>query len=479
VDRADALRSFVDSLVDAPQFANARLGILIVDPASGDTLYAHDPGKLFLPASNMKVLTSATALAQLGPGYRYRTIFATRGTVSAGTLRGDLLVIGRGDPSVSDNMTLKDAMRPLRDIADSLAARGIRRIDGRVLPYGDAFPGSSFGYGWSYDDFEDSYAAPIDELLFNEGFSDVHVRAGARAGAPVRVTVTPAAGVPIVHVRARTVARGTPDSALHPLTLRHDSTTWDAILDGDIRAGDSTTIEIVHHDPDAAYITAFGDALRGRSIAVTGRAPRRDVVKPGRVPLRAAADTLGNIDTLATLLSPPLADILKAMLKPSQNQLAEMVYRTIALERFGTGRPDSASAAVTAQLATWGVPPEEAIVRDGSGLSRFDFVTPRTVVRVLDAMRQSPDFAAFYDALPIAGVDGTLDTRMRGTPAAGNAHGKTGSMSQVRSLSGYVTTADQQMLIFSILANNFSTPSSAVSALQDAIVARLAGMRIR
>jgi D-alanyl-D-alanine carboxypeptidase/D-alanyl-D-alanine-endopeptidase (penicillin-binding protein 4) len=458
------LRAFIDSLIDAPPFASAHIGVLIVDPDAGDTLYARNAGKLFLPASNMKLVTSSVALARLGPDYRYHTVFTTRGAIADGTLRGDLLVVGRGDPSVSDHMAV-DAMRPLRAVADSLAARGIRRIDGRVLAAGDAFPGSSYGAGWAYDDFEDSYAAPIDELSFNEGFSDVHVRAGARAGTPVRATVTPAAGVPIVHVRARTVPQATPDSALRPLVVRHDSLTWDAILQGDIRAGDTTTLEIVHHDPDAAYVTALGNALRARGLTISGRTPPRRTSNTAR------------LDTLATLTSPPLAEILKAMLKPSQNQIAEMVFRTIALEAFGTGRADSASVAVGAQLAAWGIAPADAIVRDGSGLSRYDFVTPRTLVRVLDTMRRAPTFGAFYDALPIAGVDGTLDNRMRGTPAAANVHAKTGSMSQVRTVSGYVTTADQHMLIFAILANNYSAPGADVSKLADTIIVRLAGAR--
>src|SRR3954463_15288409 len=151
------LRAFIDSMADAPEFSNAHWGILIVDPERGDTLYSRNAGKLFMPASNMKILTSATILAQLGPAYRYRTVFAGTGPVRDGTLQGDLLIVGRGDPSVSDHM-MGDAMSPLRLIADSLAARGGRHVAGRVLPYGAAFPGEVFGYGGTYDDFEDSYS---------------------------------------------------------------------------------------------------------------------------------------------------------------------------------------------------------------------------------------------------------------------------------------------------------------------------------
>jgi D-alanyl-D-alanine carboxypeptidase/D-alanyl-D-alanine-endopeptidase (penicillin-binding protein 4) len=445
-------------MADAPQFSNANFGILIVDPERGDTLYSRNAGKLFMPASNMKILTSATALAHLGPDFRYATTFAARGAVANGTLAGDLVVTGRGDPSVSDHM-LGDAMLPLRGIADSLAARGITHITGSVVPCGNAFPGEVFGYGWTYDDFEDSYSAPIDELLFNEGFSALRVRGGDRPGDPVQVDVRPARSFPVVHIEA-TTGSGAPGR--NTLAVRKDSVTWDVTLRGQIAPHDSATIEVTHHDPDRAYVAAVREALRDKGIAIDG----------------AATDTLAQLAPLATLSSPPLRDILKAMLKPSQNQIAEMIFRTTALEVTGTGRTDSARVVVERQIAAWGAPPSEAVVRDGSGLARYDYVSPRTLVRILDAMRRAPTFPAFYDALPIAGVDGTLRNRMKGTPAENNAHAKTGSVALARSLSGYVTTSDHHMLIFSVLANNWTTNVRAVEQVQDAITERLAAMRL-
>jgi D-alanyl-D-alanine carboxypeptidase/D-alanyl-D-alanine-endopeptidase (penicillin-binding protein 4) len=358
---------------------------------------------------------------------------------------------------------MHDAMLPLRAIADSIASRGIRHITGRVMPYGDAFPGEVLGYGWTYDDFEDAYSAPIDELLFNEGFSELHVRGGDAPGAPVRVEVRPARSVPRVRNMAVTVA-ASPDTtrARRARTLRavKDSTTWDVVLQGQIGVHDSATIEVTHHDPDAAYAAAVGEALAEKGITVD----------------QGWADTTARIDTLATLTSPPLSEILKALMKPSQNQIAEMLFRTVAI----TKPADSARAVVGRQIASWGVAvPSEAIVRDGSGLARYDYISPRTVVRILDAMRRAPTFQVFYDALPIGGVDGTIRNRMKGTPAEGNVHAKTGSVAQSRSLSGFVTTADQHMLIFSFLSNNWTVPVRSVEMVQDSIAARLAGMRMR
>jgi D-alanyl-D-alanine carboxypeptidase/D-alanyl-D-alanine-endopeptidase (penicillin-binding protein 4) len=458
-----ALRAAIDSMIDAPQFANAHWGILIVDPGRAETLYAHNAGKLFMPASNMKILTSASALARFGPDYRYTTTFAARGRIAGGTLAGDLVVTGRGDPSVSDHM-LGDAMIPLRAIADSIVARGITHIAGRVVAGGDAFPGEVLGYGWSYDDFEDSYSAPIDELLFNEGFSVLHVRAGAQRGDPVTVDVTPARTIPRVQNVARTVDASSDTARRQARTLRarKDSATWDVVVEGDIPARDTMSIEVTHHDPSGAYLAAVTEALRGKGVLIDA----------------APVDSVAAVETLATLSSPPLSEILKALMKPSQNQIAEMLFRTLALDATGSGRADSASAVVQRQLAEWGVVPSEAVIRDGSGLSRYDYISPRTVVRILDAMRRSPHFRVYYDALPIAGVDGTIRNRMKGTPAEGNVHAKTGSVALSRSLSGYVTTANGRVLIFSFLSNNWTVPVRDVERVQDAIGARLAALQL-
>jgi len=465
--RDASLRAFIDSMVEAPEFSNAHWGILIVDPERGDTLYSRNAGKLFMPASNMKILTSATALTQLGGDFRYRTTFGARGQVTGGTLAGDLVVIGRGDPSVSDHM-MRDAMLPLRAIADSIVARGIHHVTGRVVAAGDRFPGSELGFGWSFEDFEDSYSAPVDELLFNEGFSELHVRAGERPGDPVTVVVRPARSTPRVRVNATTVPATSGDSAArrraNTLAARKDSTTWDVILTGTLAARDTAVIEVTHHNANDAYLTALREALTDRGVSFDDQ----------------PTDTLARVDTLATLSSPPLSEILKALMKPSQNQIAEMLFRTIALEKTGAGRPDSARAIVERQIASWGAAvPLEAVVRDGSGLSRYDYISPQTVVRILDAMRKSSSFNVFYDALPIAGVDGTIRNRMKGTPAENNVRAKTGSVAQSRSLSGYVTTADGHRLIFSFLSNNWTVPIRAVERVQDAIAVRLATMRLR
>lgn len=461
-DDVALLRRSIDSAVSAPEYSNAHWGILIVDATTRDTLYSRNAAKLFLPASNMKIVTGAAALVLLGPDYRYRTTFAARGPVRAGVLRGDLVVTGRGDPTVSDRMRT-DAMTVMRDIADSLLARGITRIAGRLVSGGDAFPGPVLGFGWDWDDLDYGYGAGVDELLFNEGFTRVAVKAGARAGRPVTVAIGPTLRTPRVRITAITVAKPAAGDTtkVTDVVARFDSLTGGILVEGTIAAGDSTTEEVAHRVPTAAYLAALAEALAAKSIRVGN----------------ARSDTTAAIDSLFALMSPPLREILPALEKQSQNQIAEVLLKTLALEKAGVGRADSGRKVVERQLAAWGARDGGYVIRDGSGLSRHDYLSPETLVRVLDTIRADSAFRVFYDALPIAGVDGTIAERMKGTPAEGNVHAKTGYVDRARSLSGYATSVDGHLLIFSALCNNWTVPVRQVESVQNMIAARLSGMR--
>ncbi len=400
------LRHAIDSMVAQPEFRNAHFGVLIVNPESSDTLYSRNAGKVFMPASNQKLLTSSVSLAQLGPDFRFRTTFATRGAVRDSVLDGDLIVIGRGDPTLSDRM-LGTAQIGMQRIADSLAARGIRRVTGRLMPGGNAFPDSIYGYGWELDDIADS-GAPVDELFFNEGMVSV----------PAQI------------------------------------------------AGRDSVLQTGARNPNRSYLEALGAALTARGITFTGITD-------------SAADITAPPVTLFETFSVPLRDILPHFLKPSQNQIGEILLKTIGLERGGAGIADSGAAVVKRQLLAWGAEPDGFRIYDGSGLSRHDLVSPETIVRLLAAAQREPWYQVFYDALPVAGVDGTLRSRMRNTLAAGNIHAKTGTIEYGRSLSGYVNDADGDRLIFSILCNNFTVSVDSVTRMQDAIGVMLATYRSR
>src|SRR5687767_11123648 len=263
----EALRLTIDSMLAAPEVRQARWGVLIVDPDKGDTLYSRDAGKLMVPASNMKILTSAVALDALGPDFVFETAVLMRGIRQDSTIRGDLLLAGRGDPSVSDRMA-GDAMIPLRAIADSLWDRGVRRIVGRIVAHGNAFSDANAGFGWAWEDFETSSGAFIDELLFNEGISELHVRAGAAVGDSIRVKTSPAATYPRVRIEALTTLRGPDRDSVAQLDVVKDTARGEIVLTGTIPAGDSATLVATHHDPAGAYIAALREALRERGIVV-------------------------------------------------------------------------------------------------------------------------------------------------------------------------------------------------------------------
>jgi D-alanyl-D-alanine carboxypeptidase/D-alanyl-D-alanine-endopeptidase (penicillin-binding protein 4) len=463
-----ALRQFIDSLVDVPEFRSTNWGLLIVDPDRGDTLYARNADKLFMPASNMKLLTGSTALVQLGADYRWSTMMLARGTVRDSVLTGDLIVRGNGDPTVSAHMHNGDALAPLRALADSLRAHGITRVHGRLVAAPSPFTDSPLGYGWSWSDLDESYSAGVDALYFNEGFTEVVVYGGARAGDPGRALTRPASTFPKLIVGALTVAplaRGATvadSAAANTIVVSQDSSRLGVLVMGTIAAGDSVKVEITFRRQTEAYLAALREAMATRGIAIDD----------------ANTASTGEARPLFTMRSPALREVLPFFEKPSQNQIGEILFKTLALEKTGSGRADSASQVVERQMLAWGATPDGFAIHDGSGLSRHDYVSPRTIIHVLAAIRQHPDFRMFYEALPIAGVDGTIGDRMKGTPAQGNIHAKTGTLDKARSLSGYVTTADGRMLLFSALCNNYVVPTGRVDSVTDAIGVRLATMRL-
>jgi serine-type D-Ala-D-Ala carboxypeptidase/endopeptidase (penicillin-binding protein 4) len=412
----------------------------------------------------MKIITGAVALAQLGADYRFTTTFAARGTRRDSTIFGDLVVIGRGDPSVSDAMR-KDAMQPLREVADSLRARGVSRVTGSLSRAGNAFPGPPLGMGWEWDDLRYPYAAGVDELLFNEGIARITIRGGRAVGDPVSVTTAPIASYPAAIIKATTSFTARPNG--RDITVAYDSgSTARIVVAGFIKEGDSTTIELAYRDPGASYLTALREALAERGIVVERGVDATD--GPAAEP----------VETLYVMRSPTLREILPPLMKPSQNQIAEVLLKTLGLERGGLGTADSGARVVEKQITQWGAAPDGFIINDGSGLSRHDYLNNETITRVLDAMRKHPSFTDFYESLPIAGVDGTIENRMKNTPAERNVHAKTGTVDRASSLSGYVTTADGRMLIFSMLSNSWTTSSREARRMQDAIAVRLAALRL-
>jgi serine-type D-Ala-D-Ala carboxypeptidase/endopeptidase (penicillin-binding protein 4) len=457
-----ALAADVDSALADPAFARASWGVVIQSLDDGQVLYRRNAERLFLPASNLKLLTGSAALARLGADFHYRTTVLARGARRADTLLGDIIVIGRGDPTLAvDAATGADPLAPLRPWADSLQARGIRVVTGRVIGDASLFTDPPLGPGWAWDDLAADYAAPVGALQVDQDVAWIEATAGTAPGQPVRAVLLPSHAP----LRLFTAAITAPaDSNIRQLVWNRAPFSDSVTLSGRLSAGrPAARLPVSVPDPTRYFVAALVEVLVDAGVAVRG-----DTVTPD-----------STVDTLFTWQSPPLDSVLSLFFKPSQNQIGETLLRTLGAHLKGAGSMDSGRAVVRELLTGFGVPPDAYVLADGSGLSRYNYVAPDAVARVLEAMYRRPDFVPFFEALPVAGVDGTLAARLTGTKAAGNAHAKTGSLSSVRSLSGYVRTADGEMLLFVLLANGFTGPPRVVEAAQDRVVERLANFSRR
>lgn len=461
------LRAEIDTILGDPALHNAYWGVMVQSVESGEILYRKNVRKLFMPASNMKLVTGAVSLARLGGDYRFPTQVVACGPVDTmtGSLSGDLLVVGGGDPTFSARFNDEgDPLATFRSWADSLRAKGVARIDGNIVGDDDLFDDVHIGPGWAWDYLGAAYAAEIGALLFNEGALGLRFTPGDSVGRPAMVSLRPETSYVSLYGQVVT----TDDSTAVPLYVSRRPFSNDVDIGGAIWIGrDSVTRYVAPHDPTGYFVTVLAETLHRQGIGVSGVPVDRD-------------DAGTECDAPTTLFiheSPVLSEILRPLFKESQNQIGEMLLRYLGAAATDTGSVTTGRRVVGAALTDWGIPDDSYVYYDGSGLSRYNYLAPEAIVRLLMTMARQESFRVFYDALPVAGVDGTLEQRMRGSRAEGNARAKTGFISNARALSGYVTTMDGELLAFSIIANNFDVPVRPVEYLQDLIVERLANLQ--
>lgn len=462
-----ALRTTLDSIFRDTAFAYAHWGVVVQSPRTGETLFRQNAEKMFVPASNMKLVTAAAALQALGPDYRYRTEVAATGPIRDGVLGGDLVVRGSGDPSISARFHGGDARAVFRTWADSLRVRGVRRIAGRVIGVDDVFDDVPYGRGWAWDDLDAAYSAPISGLSFNDNMVRVRVQPGRQAGTAATVSVEPEVGYLRPTGQVQTAAAGTRSN----ISVTRDLAAPAVVATGTI-AADTSSIEetLAVPDPTQFFVAALRETLRQAGIEVTGAAVDADR-------LVEAGEALAPAAPLFAHRSPPMREILPHFMKPSQNQIGEILLKTLGRERRDAGSYPAGRAVVDSLVRVWGLNPRQLSMADGSGLSRYNLVAPDLLLGLLRYMAGSPHFDVWYASLPVAGVDGTLASRLRGTPAERNVHAKTGTLSGVRALSGYVTTADGERLLFSTIVNHHTLSARDADRLVDAMLVRLAGWR--
>ena len=448
-------------LLDTRPFDRALWGVTIADPR-GRIVFDRNGGRLFVPASNVKLVVVATAAALLPPDYRFRTSVYATGPVDGGTVRGDLLLYGRGDPALSPRYS-PTALAAFDELADSLRVRGITRVSGDVVGDASWFDSAATHPSWQGYDLNWWYAAPVTALAFNENSVDLLVMPGA-VGQPPEIRLEPDLGVVQFTNRARTVP---PDSARTLDFFRQPGTNvvW---AQGDLPADAAPDTEhFAIRDAPAWAATAFRRSLEGRGIAVDGRV---------RATFDSAAYAAARATPrLAEHLSPPLPRILEPILAESQNWFAEMLLKTLGRELRGEG---SWAAGLDVErrflIDSLGVDSTMFDLADGSGLSTWNLVAPRAFVRILTRMRLTGGAAAFLDAFPVAGRSGTLKGRFVDTRLEGRVRAKTGSIARVNALTGWLELPHGRTWTFSIeLENHAATNREALERI-DAIVAALA-----
>jgi serine-type D-Ala-D-Ala carboxypeptidase/endopeptidase (penicillin-binding protein 4) len=462
VPRAERqLVSDLDHIFDAPVMSQTLWGIEVKSLASGRVLYTHNPRTLLMPASNMKILTLAVAAEALGWEHQFTTVLETAAPVQNGVLKGDLVVRGSGDPSINSRNGRAAAL--FDEWASALKQAGIVRIDGGIVGDDNAFDDAWLGAGWSWDYLQYGYAAPIGALEYDEDVAHLMIRPGARAGDPVFLELTPGSGLRLFN-RATTAAEGT-RTAIDFARRVNDETLE---VTGTIAIGGKpVTHDVAVVNPTVYFAQSLKDGLIARGIEVTGQALDADDI------LDAPAPAARRV--LVESKSPPLRDIATVMMKISQNLYAETLLKAAGAAERGLGTAESGRVAARQVLERWGIPQTTYVELDGSGLSRYDYVTADMLVTILEHLFRDPKHHnAFVSTLPIGGKDGTIASRMKGTRAEGNALAKTGTIANVRALSGYVRTRDGETLAFSMIANNFTIPGPTVTWGMDLAVETLA-----
>jgi D-alanyl-D-alanine carboxypeptidase/D-alanyl-D-alanine-endopeptidase (penicillin-binding protein 4) len=473
---ASSLPESIQKILDAsPAARTAFWGIQIVELSTGKTLYERNPDHYFVPASNTKLFTTALALTRLGPDFTFQTRVLTAATPdAAGRLHGDLRLYGGGDPNLSARAipyrtgpVTGNPLAAIQDLADQLAARGIKWIEGDIIGDDSWYLWQPYATGWSIDDPQSDDGPPISALTLADNALVLSVRPGAAVGDPAALTFTPPGEFYRIENRVHTVPAG----GERRIQFRRIPGSRDAVLYGAIPLKDrGSDLNISVEDPALFAADALRTALQQRGVATGGAATSEHLYPSDIADLSQGSEPAAPAGIeLARHVSAPLLEDLRVTAKVSQNLHAELALRAVGRARRNLGSFQAGAAEMKTFLAEAGIDPTGYNLLDGSGLSRLDLVTPTTVLKLLRHMYDSPQRENWISILPIGAQDGTLASRFGGTAAAGRIHAKTGSLSHVSALSGYIQRADNSWLAFSILVNNYGGAATEVRGVMDRI----------
>jgi D-alanyl-D-alanine carboxypeptidase/D-alanyl-D-alanine-endopeptidase (penicillin-binding protein 4) len=466
------LGSRLDHIIDdTGALSHAFVGMRVVRLSDGHVLYAHNSERLFVPASNMKLFTTALALSKLGAEYRLETqIGADVPMDAAGTLPGDLELVGGGDPSLSGreypyrSHAAPGAIysfRAIDELADQLVAHGLKRIEGNVVGDDSRYVWEPQPGPWSSDSATREYGAPVSALILHDNTFALTLRPAARVGDSARITLTPPFENFVIDNHVITSERGEKKIQVYRNASGRELHLWGTIPKGD--AG--TTEELAIGDPALYAAEVLRDALLRRGVSIHGEAVARH-----RFPDETTAGPPKLEVVFAEHRSPPLFDLLQVVDKVSQNLHAEMFLREVAVASGHAGSREAGLVAMNEFLASIGISSDEHQFTDGSGLSRDNLVSPLAITQLLAHMNQAPHHEEWLNLLPIGGEDGTLGSRFAGHPEAHAIRAKTGTLDHVKAMSGYAETAAYGRVAFSLLVNNFEEPGPGVTKAIDELV---------
>jgi D-alanyl-D-alanine carboxypeptidase/D-alanyl-D-alanine-endopeptidase (penicillin-binding protein 4) len=464
------LQASISEILRKPELAQATIGVKVASLDTGRVLFEENAIKLLRPASNMKLYTVATALDRLSPDYHYVTSVYGARPDAAGVVRGDLTIYGRGDPTLAARFNNGDYFKGINDLANRIVAAGVKRVEGDLVGDESYFSGPQYGSGWEWEDLTWYYGAEISALTTNDNSLDLFVKPGSEVGSKGVITTGPPDPLLTIVNRVTTGAKGT----RRDLTIQRDLGRDVLTVSGNIAVDDrGYTGGVAISHPALLFVYLLRDSLAQKGVSFTGKSrttggENQALLTPGTIVISSANGSANTTQEaarteIASLQSPPLSVIAAHTLKPSQNLYTELILRTLgkavpqqttAANQFQTTE-DAGLGVVKNFLRDAGVVPESLVLSDGSGLSRNDMVTADATVQLLTFMSKHRYADVFRAALPIAGVDGTLRNRMKGTVAENNLRAKTGSLSSAASLSGYVTSAAGENLVFSVIVNNY------------------------
>lgn len=453
------LGAAIESITNRPQFNRGRWGILIQTLSSSQTLYSRDPQKYFVPASNVKLLTTAATLHQLGSGFRIRTSIY-------GNSDGSLRVVGRGDPSLTDTQ--------LKELAQQLSRRGIRQIS-QLIADDNYFRGSAVNPSWEWEDVQVDYGAPVNSLILNQN-AVVLTLLPQQRGQPLRAVWVDPAEATQWRIQNDSLTAQPGEAAL--INVNRDLRGAVVEITGKLSVNsEPESVALAVLNPVAHFLRHLRRALKAKGIN-----EHADISRYTQITDTVTVPASSVVHELAAVESPPLSQLLVETNQNSNNLYAEALLRTLgALVKRSLGTKLGNTLAPTdstemglrvvkATLTKLGVAPTGYVLADGAGLSRHNLVSPEAITQTLRAMAQLPEASVYRASLPVAGISGTLQNRFRDTAVQGIVQAKTGTMSGVVALSGYLDTPNYQPLVFSIIVNQSDQPAATIRQAIDEIV---------